>query len=278
MEDEYELMPAVELEKLRQEVAALKAGPTMGGADTAGLQQSMNNLTSAINRLLKVFSGIDEELLTNTSPSQNNDALSEQLAEIKDQNEQIAEGIVTVADMLKNDTSSMSQSVQEPVPVETQETVPAQAVAPSPVPENSFTQAPSAPQAEPAAAQQQAVAQDPSQSTPQMGLDQSQPMSEPSWNLPPSQPMPQDPFAPNAAPAMPDNQPAENQPMPTGFPPLSEVNPEPLPNAPDQSQMASQLPQDPFNAQQGAPGNTAPQIQNMPPPPEKKGIFGLFNK
>lgn len=266
MEDEYELMPAVELEKLRQEVAALKAGPSLSGADTAGLQQSMNNLTSAINRLLKVFSGIDEELLTHTP--QDHEGFSEQLAEIKDQNEQIAEGIVTVADMIKNNTSSINQKFQEPASVEEQETAPSQPVAPNPAPEYPSQMTP-----EPAPSQQQEFVQTPD-SSPQMTQEQSQFMSEPTWNPPPSQPIPQDPFAPNT---MTNDQP--NAQSFGGLPPLSDVDPEPLPNDPNQSPLASQLPQDPFNSQQGAQqGPVNPQDPNMPPPPEKKGIFGLFNK
>lgn len=105
---EYELMPHEELEKLRQEVEAVKRNPLGNNYDSEDLIGSMNQLTEAINKLLKLFSSVNTSMIEDFSKH----SLRDHFQELSSQNEKIAQGVVAVAKMVKNQQTGM----QEPNP------------------------------------------------------------------------------------------------------------------------------------------------------------------
>lgn len=105
---DFELLPHQELEKLRAENERLRQNPFKGRAEPHDLQGSIDHLTQAITKLTKMFSATNEEMLADYQRG----TLQEQIKQISSQNEKIAEGILTIAQMLQ------PQQAQEMVPQE----------------------------------------------------------------------------------------------------------------------------------------------------------------
>lgn len=110
MSDEYELMPANELEELRKEVEVLKENPFGETKHGKSLLASVEQLTSSINRLIKVFSDAQQELLEEFEQTK---TVQEQLEDLKDENKKIASGILTLADMIREQPGALPEP---PVP------------------------------------------------------------------------------------------------------------------------------------------------------------------
>lgn len=107
-DSEYELLPHEEVEKLREDVERLKNNPLgkrYGGVD---LIDSVHNLTQTINYMNKLFENTNKEMAEEFKSTN----LQEQFKSISSQNEQIAKGIVTVAEMVQSQ-QEFFQSFQE---------------------------------------------------------------------------------------------------------------------------------------------------------------------
>lgn len=90
-------MPHEELERLRQEVDHLKKNPIHATRQAATLQTSVEELTAAINKLITLFTSTNERLIKDFRRT----TIQEHFAKISSQNEQIAQGILTLADMVR---------------------------------------------------------------------------------------------------------------------------------------------------------------------------------
>lgn len=99
MTDEYELLPAEELEKLRREVEHLKANPLGGTEENKTLLQSVDQLNTSINKLIRVYGDIKQDMMDEYEKVK---AVDEQFIDLKEQNKKIATGVLTVAKMLQD--------------------------------------------------------------------------------------------------------------------------------------------------------------------------------
>lgn len=98
MVDDYELLPHEELEKLRRDIEHLKKSPYPGTKQNKNLLDSMESLSDSINRLIAIFEGTQEDLIKEYKDA----SPTKLLVKVSEQNVKIAEGIVAVAEMLKN--------------------------------------------------------------------------------------------------------------------------------------------------------------------------------
>ncbi len=97
-EEEYELLPRHEVEMLKKEIEHLKKNPFGELREGEDLLEAVNNLNHSVNKLISIFNKADEDMAryySEVNPL-------EEMKGIKEQNEQIAEGIVAVADMVKD--------------------------------------------------------------------------------------------------------------------------------------------------------------------------------
>jgi hypothetical protein len=96
-DDDYELLPRQEIENLKKELERLKKHPLGDMKEGETLLEAINNLNTNIRRLVDLFTKAEAEMIKEygeNSPAQ-------ALKSIQDQNEQLAEGLVSVADMVK---------------------------------------------------------------------------------------------------------------------------------------------------------------------------------
>ena len=114
MTDEYELMPADELDELRKEVDILKSNPFGDSKHGKSLLTAVEQLTVAVNRLNKIFSDAEVEILNENEKVK---SVDEHLHELQDENRKIATGIVTVAQMLKESGGVIQPSMVQEQPV-----------------------------------------------------------------------------------------------------------------------------------------------------------------
>jgi hypothetical protein len=112
MVDDYELLPHEELEHLRREIASLKKNPYPGTKQNQNLLDSMDELNSSIKKLIHIFEGTQEELIKEYSEA----SPTKLLKEISEQNAKIAQGIIALAEMVKNTQAPQvrSQASQAP--------------------------------------------------------------------------------------------------------------------------------------------------------------------
>jgi len=121
-DEEYELLPHEELEKLRQEVAAIKSNPIHGTRQAASLQNSVEELTQAVNNLITLFSNTNDQLIHDFRRT----SVTEHFKLISEQNEQIAQGILTLADMMQAAPAPPPADLSSPANVSSPTDVPVQ--------------------------------------------------------------------------------------------------------------------------------------------------------
>ena len=107
---DYELLSHKELERLREENARLRENPFKGRAQPHDLQGSVDRLTEAINKLTRLFSSTNEEMLVDYKRG----TLQEHIKQISSQNEKIAEGMLTLADMFQKGLHAQAPPVNYP--------------------------------------------------------------------------------------------------------------------------------------------------------------------
>lgn len=97
-DDEYELLPKEEIDNLKKEVERLRKNPLGEVEEGESILEGINNLNDNIKKLIDIFSKASEDLKSEEGGANP----SADLQEIKDQNEEIAEGLVAVADIVKD--------------------------------------------------------------------------------------------------------------------------------------------------------------------------------
>ncbi len=105
MDDEYELLPRDEVKKIKAELETIKSGPAGSTSSAKALVGSMTELNSSMNKMLEIFKTASSEIKRGEDEaeliSKRLDPFLERLDKVIDQNEKIAEGIVAIADMVK---------------------------------------------------------------------------------------------------------------------------------------------------------------------------------
>ncbi len=96
-EEDYELIPKQEVENLKKEIDKLKKNPIGTTKQGENLLDSINILNSNIKKLIDIFTNAESDLLKqyeNSNPV-------EDIKHIKEQNDQIAQGLLAIADLIK---------------------------------------------------------------------------------------------------------------------------------------------------------------------------------
>lgn len=96
-DDEYELLPKQEIEALKKELERLKKNPLGELKEGESLLDSINELNTNIRKLIDIFTKAGADL----DQQYNEFNPMGDLKTIRDQNEQIAHGIVAVGDLIK---------------------------------------------------------------------------------------------------------------------------------------------------------------------------------
>src|SRR3989338_2100803 len=116
-DDEYELLPHKEIAELKTQLEAYRKGPS------ASSQASMDHLSDSINTLINIFKEASTSMAIEDKQHDAimNDikAMSDKIDKGLDQNKKIAEGIVALADMVKElqqDMEELKKNMQPPPP------------------------------------------------------------------------------------------------------------------------------------------------------------------
>ena len=119
-DDSYEIMPYKEIVELKKQIAELQQ--KTGDTSSKELLQSMASLTKSMNNMLNLFSSAAEEMKleekTESELSQKVAPLIEKVDNLEKQNKTIAEGLVAVADMMKDIKEGRKPEVTKPLPKE----------------------------------------------------------------------------------------------------------------------------------------------------------------
>ncbi len=132
-DDEYELMPHKAVKKLQKQIDNVNAKTKdLEALSTPEMKKAMYEMTNSMNSLIEMFKVAsdsmkmeehDQDIVVNKI-----NPIMKKLEQIEKQNEEIAQGIVTVAEMLKQRHRPMPRPVQRPTPR------PAPRHAPAPMP------------------------------------------------------------------------------------------------------------------------------------------------
>lgn len=109
VDDDYELLPHEELERLRKEVEHLKNNPFSDRKQNRTLLDSMDNLATSLNKLIKILEGAQDNLIKEYSDA----SPSKLLKEISNQNSKIAEGILALAKLVNQKPSVVEVEKKE---------------------------------------------------------------------------------------------------------------------------------------------------------------------
>lgn len=114
-EEEYDLVPHSEVEKLKKQVEALKEHPY--GETEAGrsLMTGIDELSKSIESLIELFKDAAERMKEEPEKDEANKEILEKLDELIDENKKIAKGVLAVADMIK-DLQAPQPMPQRPMP------------------------------------------------------------------------------------------------------------------------------------------------------------------
>tara|TARA_Y100000310_G_scaffold342895_1_gene448121 strand:- start:7651 stop:8199 length:549 start_codon:yes stop_codon:yes gene_type:complete len=132
---EYEIVPHREIIGLKNELQNLKGGSK---DSTISFHASMDNLQLSMNSLIDIFREASRSMKTDEDHQgevlQKIDDVTQKLADVMSQNEKIAEGIVAVADMVKELKGSPKHEVGGPKMVHSPRPGPPPMGAPMPPP------------------------------------------------------------------------------------------------------------------------------------------------
>lgn len=95
--EEYELVPHSQLEYLQHEVERIKRNPFGDSASSKDLLSAMDALNKNIGKLVQIFETANDEIVRDYKDKANTERINRML----DQNEKLAKGMVTIADLLK---------------------------------------------------------------------------------------------------------------------------------------------------------------------------------
>lgn len=112
-EDEYEILSRHEISRLRDEIKSLKRG---GEPDTKGLQKAIQDLNDKLDQMIEVFEAATEDLRDEDKESElvdeKLDPLLERISGIEEQNKKIAEGLVTINDIIEEKLAEISETAK----------------------------------------------------------------------------------------------------------------------------------------------------------------------
>ena len=116
--EEYEIMPHRTIKKIKKEIESLKKkSKSAEQVASPEFKKSMDNLTRSMNSLMELFKEAAEDMKIEDRTQENIDEklgpLVEKVSQIEDENKRIAEGIVVVADMVKELKQKMES---KPIP------------------------------------------------------------------------------------------------------------------------------------------------------------------
>ena len=116
----YDVMPHSEIRELKRKIKELEKKSV--GSDE--LIHSMNSLAKTMETMLHIFKTAAEEMRTEDRHERGGDNLSKKLNEVVEQNKMIAEGIVTLSELMKEHENEAlhSETHVEPAPLSPQPT------------------------------------------------------------------------------------------------------------------------------------------------------------
>ncbi len=104
--DEYELIPEDELIKLKRDIQKLRGRTSSGETNHSGVEISIDELNTSINKMLEVFvkaaQTYDVEESDGNLMTKNLEPLATKIEVLQEQNQKIAKGIVAVSDLMQN--------------------------------------------------------------------------------------------------------------------------------------------------------------------------------
>lgn len=119
-EDEYAIVSKKEFMTLKRELDRLKKNPLEGSEAGETLQSSIDNLNKSLNVMLEVFKQAADDMKLEEHEAETIGKqlgpITEKLDMLIDQNQKIAKGIVTVADMVKEKLEEISEKTEAPKP------------------------------------------------------------------------------------------------------------------------------------------------------------------
>jgi uncharacterized phage infection (PIP) family protein YhgE len=112
-EDEYEILSRNEISRLRDEIKALKSGRE---PDTKGLQRAIKDLNAKVDQMIEVFEAATEDLRDEDKESElvdeKIDPIIARISGIEEQNKKIAEGLVTINDIIEEKLAEISETAK----------------------------------------------------------------------------------------------------------------------------------------------------------------------
>lgn len=123
---DYEIISRKDINRLKQEIKDLKEGKNSGSA---------NNVMNKLNQMLGLFEDASLSIKTEKPTSMKLDAISEKLDKVLDQNQKIAEGLLSIVDLVKGVKPEITKPMPGPKPVQPfGQRVPAPMPGPAPQP------------------------------------------------------------------------------------------------------------------------------------------------
>lgn len=267
MEDtEYELVSRDEVDRLKKEVERLKSNPFVQNSSEERFYEAISHLNESVNKLYLLFENINKQLM---KEYQSGNSPEEKIDKILDQNNSIAEALVSFGTRLDSIQESQAQGLQTQSPlgsIQQAQGFPAQSrgIAQQPV-QASFEE--SLPPIQPQ------TASIPIQSQPQIGAQKQQQAIQspqqtimPQANIPPTPMAPPSPFQQGFSQQQFEQQMRPQQNQQFGQRPSFESRLDINYPVPDRFQPLS------------VPPSAEPPIDLKPEPPKKKGLFGNLIK
>lgn len=113
--EEYEILPHKEIQRLRSQLNDVRGNVS----PESNLQSSIDRLARSMNSMMSLFRAAEEDLKIEEHDT---DSFQKQIGpmmarldQISDQNEKIAEGIISLVELLKNNEIKMEQQIKETV-------------------------------------------------------------------------------------------------------------------------------------------------------------------
>lgn len=140
-EEEWELTPHHQIEELKKEVEKLRKNPFAGTGSSENLLESMEKLNHSINELIEIFKMAHEDISAKElhTEEEKTEKLSEKMDKMADENRKIAEGIVSLAELLKKNVQQrpeapMPRPLRKPPEISAPPFIPPKSPMPPPVP------------------------------------------------------------------------------------------------------------------------------------------------
>lgn len=106
-EEEYEILPHEEIQKLRQEVKELKKNPMGNVQESEDLKTAMSKLTKAMHNLIDILTKTNDEMVSEFKRT----TMSQHFQKISDQNEKIAQALLGMVQLQEN---NQHQEIEQP--------------------------------------------------------------------------------------------------------------------------------------------------------------------